>query len=181
MTGIKITSYRLVAVPRAAKRNYTRSKIRKALPKEFAYVLEELLTERGDLQDKESYYDAIVQTIVRVGRAKAFIIALSELIQRLTVDHLHIVGDIYDRVPGPHIIMDKMMTYHSIDVQWGNHDVLWMGAAGRTDGLYCKRNPYLREIWETWIFWRMVTASTFFHWQPLRSIHMGMTRAPASS
>lgn len=88
-----------------------------------------LLTERGDLKDKESYYDAIVQTIVRVGRAKAFIIALSELIQRLTVDHLHIVGDIYDRGPGPHIIMDKMMTYHSIDVQWGNHDVLWMGAA----------------------------------------------------
>ena len=125
----KITLYRLIAVCRRAASKYTRSKIRKALPKEFAYVLEELLTERGDLQDKESYYDAIVQTIVRVGRAKAFIIALSELIQRLTVDHLHIVGDIYDRGPGPHIIMDKMMTYHSIDVQWGNHDVLWMGAA----------------------------------------------------
>ena len=86
----KITLYRLIAVCRRAASKYTRSKIRKALPKEFAYVLEELLTERGDLQDKESYYDAIVQTIVRVGRAKAFIIALSELIQRLTVDHLHI-------------------------------------------------------------------------------------------
>ena len=146
-------------------------------------MLEELLTERGDLQDKESYYDAIVQTIVRVGRAKAFIIALSELIQRLTVDHLHIVGDIYDRGPGPHIIMDKMMTYHSIDVQWGNHDVLWMGAVkGDADGnVFANTNPVSARDMETWIFWMMVTASTFFHWQPLRSIHMGMTRAPASS
>ena len=133
----KITLYRLIAVCRRAASKYTRSKIRKALPKEFAYVLEELLTERGDLQDKESYYDAIVQTIVRVGRAKAFIIALSELIQRLTVDHLHIVGDIYDRGPGPHIIMDKMMTYHSIDVQWGNHDVYWMGAASGSAACIC--------------------------------------------
>ncbi len=79
---------------RRAASKYTRSKVRKALPKEFAYVMEELLTERGDLADKESYYDAIVQTIIRVGRAKQFIIALSELIQRLIVDHLHIVGDI---------------------------------------------------------------------------------------
>ena len=171
----KITLYRLIAVCRRAASKYTRSKIRKALPKEFAYVLEELLTERGDLQDKESYYDAIVQTIVRVGRAKAFIIALSELIQRLTVDHLHIVGDIYDRGPGPHIIMDKMMTYHSIDVQWGNHDVLWMGAAA---GQMCCALP---SVTTALMCWRMVTASTFFHWQLLRSIHMGMTRAPASS
>ena len=89
-------------------------------------MLEELLTERAELQDKEHYYDAIVQTIIRVGRAKQFIIALSELIQRLSVDHLHIVGDIFDRGPGPHIIMDKLMGYHSIDIQWGNHDVLWI-------------------------------------------------------
>ena len=129
----KITLYRLIAVCRRAASKYTRSKIRKALPKEFAYVLEELLTERGDLQDKESYYDAIVQTIVRVGRAKAFIIALSELIQRLTVDHLHIVGDIYDRGPGAHIIMDTLCNYHNFDIQWGNHDILWMGAASGND------------------------------------------------
>lgn len=130
----KITLYRLIEVSRRAASKYTRSKVRKALPKEFAYVLEELLTEKADLTDKESYYDAIVQTIIRVGRARQFIIALSELIQRLIVDHLHIVGDIYDRGPGPHIIMDKLMTYHSVDIQWGNHDVLWMGAAAGQAG-----------------------------------------------
>lgn len=130
----KITLYRLIEVSRRAASKYTRSKVRKALPKEFAYVLEELLTEKADLTDKESYYDAIVQTIIRVGRAKQFIIALSELIQRLIVDHLHIVGDIFDRGPGPHIIMDKLMTYHSVDVQWGNHDCLWMGAAAGQAG-----------------------------------------------
>ena len=125
----KITLYRLIEVCRRASSKYTRSKVRKALPREFAYVMEELITERGDLADKESYYGAIVQTIIRVGRAGQFIAALCELIQRLTVDHLHIVGDIFDRGPGPHIIMDKLMAYHSVDVQWGNHDVLWMGAA----------------------------------------------------
>ena len=130
----KITLYRLIEICRRAASKYTRSKVRKALPKEFAYVLEELLTERAEMQDKEFYYDAIVQTIIRVGRAKQFIVALSELIQRLSIDHLHIVGDIFDRGPGPHIIMDKLMDYHSIDIQWGNHDVLWMGAAAGQPG-----------------------------------------------
>lgn len=130
----KITLYRLIEVSRRASSKYTRSKVRKALPKEFAYVMEELITEKADLTDKESYYDAIIRTIIRVGRAKQFIIALSELIQRLIVDHLHIIGDIYDRGPGPHIIMDKLMSYHSVDVQWGNHDVLWMGAAAGQAG-----------------------------------------------
>lgn len=125
----KITLYRLIAVCRRASSKYTRSKVRKALPKEFAYVMEELLTEQADRTDKESYYDAIIQSIIGVGRARQFIIALSELIQRLTIDHLHIVGDIYDRGPGPHMIMDKLMDYHSLDIQWGNHDILWMGAA----------------------------------------------------
>lgn len=130
----KITLYRLIEVSRRAASKYTRSKVRKALPKEFAYVMEELITEKADLADKESYYDAIVMTIIRVGRARQFIVALCELIQRLIVDHLHIVGDIYDRGPGPHIIMDKLMSYHSVDVQWGNHDVLWMGAAAGQAG-----------------------------------------------
>lgn len=89
-------------------------------------MIEELITEKAELTDKESYYNEIVNTIIRVRRAEEFIIALSELIQRLTVDHLHIVGDIYDRGPGPHIIMDKLMQYHSVDIQWGNHDILWM-------------------------------------------------------
>lgn len=125
----KITLYRLIAVSKRAASKYTRSKVRKALPPAFAYVIEELITEKDDIRDKESYYDAIVQTIIRLGRAEDFIAALCELIQRLVVDHLHILGDIYDRGPGPHIIMDDLMAYHSVDVQWGNHDVLWMGAA----------------------------------------------------
>lgn len=125
----KITLYRLIEVCKCAASKYTRSKVRKALPPEFAYVIEELITEKAEVSDKESYYNAIVNTIIRIRRAEVFITALSELIQRLTVDHLHIVGDIYDRGPGPHIIMDKLMKYHSVDIQWGNHDVLWMGAA----------------------------------------------------
>ncbi|MBT9777642.1 fructose-bisphosphatase class III [Clostridium sp. MCC353] len=125
----KVTLYRLIEVCKRTASKYTRSKVRKALPPEFAYVLEELITEKVDVTDKESYYNAIVKTIIRVGRAEECIIAMCELIQRLAVDHLHIVGDIYDRGPGPHIIMDKLMEHHSVDIQWGNHDVLWMGAA----------------------------------------------------
>ncbi|MBS6646535.1 MAG: fructose-1,6-bisphosphatase [Clostridiaceae bacterium] len=125
----KVTLYRLIEVCKRTASKYTRSKVRKALPPEFAYVLEELITEKVDVSDKESYYNAIVRTIIRVGRAEECIIAMCELIQRLAVDHLHIVGDIYDRGPGPHIIMDKLMEHHSVDIQWGNHDVLWMGAA----------------------------------------------------
>ncbi|MEG0108122.1 MAG: fructose-1,6-bisphosphatase [Lachnospiraceae bacterium] len=125
----KITLYRLIEVSKRVSSKYTRSKVRKALPKDFAYVIEELITEKTDLSDKESYYNEIVNTIIKIGRAEVFIIALCELIQRLVVDHLHIVGDIYDRGPGPHLIMDKLMSYHSVDIQWGNHDVLWMGAA----------------------------------------------------
>ena len=130
----KITLYRLIEICKRTASKYTRSKVRKALPADFAYVIEELITEKKDMTDKESYYNAIVSTIIRIGRAEKFIIAMSELIQRLTVDHLHIVGDIYDRGPGPHIIMDKLMDYHSVDIQWGNHDVLWMGAAAGQRG-----------------------------------------------
>ena len=131
----KITLYRLIEVCKCAAGKYSRSKVRKALPPEFAYVLEELITEKADMSsDKESYYSSIVNTIISIGRAEVFITALCELIQRLTVNHLHIVGDIYDRGPGPHIIMDKLMEYHSVDIQWGNHDVLWMGAAAGQRG-----------------------------------------------
>ena len=130
----KITLYRLIEVCKCAASKYTRSKVRKALPKEFAYVIEELITVRPEVSDKESYYNSIVSTIIGIGRAEPFIVALSELIQRLTVDHLHIVGDVYDRGPGPHIIMDKLKNYHSGDIQWGNHDVLWMGAAAGQRG-----------------------------------------------
>lgn len=125
----KITLYRLIAISKHTAEKYTRSKVRKALPEDFAYVIEELITEKAEITDKESYYNEIVNTIIRLDRAEAFIIALSHLIQRLTVDHLHIIGDIFDRGPGPHIIMDKLMKYHSVDIQWGNHDIVWMGAA----------------------------------------------------
>lgn len=125
----KITLYRLVQITKRVSSKYTRSKVRKALPKDFAYVIEELITEKAEVQDKEAYYNEIVHTIIRIGRAPEFIVALCELVQRLVIDHLHIVGDIYDRGPGPHIIMGTLRYYHSVDIQWGNHDVVWMGAA----------------------------------------------------
>ena len=130
----RVHLYLLIEVSKRAASKYTRSKVRKALPRDFAYVIEELITEKAEVSDKESYYNEIISTIIRIGRAEEFICAISELIQRLVVDHLHIVGDIYDRGPGPHIIMDKLMSYHSVDIQWGNHDVVWMGAAAGQRG-----------------------------------------------
>ena len=125
----KITIHRLVQMTKRVSSKYTRSKVRKALPKDFSYVIEELITEKEEVQDKELYYNEIIHTIIRIGRAPECIIALCDLIQRLVIDHLHIVGDIYDRGTGPHIIMDTLSQYHSVDIQWGNHDVVWMGAA----------------------------------------------------
>ncbi|MDE6203758.1 MAG: fructose-1,6-bisphosphatase [Lachnospiraceae bacterium] len=125
----KITLHRLVQITKRVASKYTRSKVRKALPKDFSYIIEELITEKFDISDKEGYYNEIIHTIIRIGRAPDFIVALSNLIQRLVIDHLHIVGDIYDRGPGPHVIMDTLMNYHSVDIQWGNHDMVWMGAA----------------------------------------------------
>lgn len=125
----KITLHRLVQITKRVASKYTRSKVRKALPSDFAYIIEELITEKAELQDKEAYYNEIIHTIIRLDRAPKFIVALSQLIQRLVIDHLHIVGDVYDRGPGPHIIMDTLKRYHSVDFQWGNHDVVWMGAA----------------------------------------------------
>ena len=125
----KITLHRLVQVTKRVASKYTRSKVRKALPADFSYVIEELITEKEEVQDKEAYYNEIIHTIIRIGSAPDFIIALCNLIQRLVIDHLHIVGDIYDRGKGPHIILDTLGAYHSVDIQWGNHDVVWMGAA----------------------------------------------------
>ena len=124
----KITMYRLIHIVRQVSTKYTRSKVRKALPPDFAYVFEELIYKERTSQ-KQEYYDDIIRTIIRIDRAPACIIALCELIQRLVIDHLHVLGDIYDRGPGPHIIMDQLINYHSVDIQWGNHDVTWMGAA----------------------------------------------------
>lgn len=125
----KINLYRLIELCRNVSSKYTRSKVRKALPKDFSYIIEELLHEEFYGVDKQEYYDGIISTIIDIGRAREFIIALSNLIQRLVIDRLHILGDIYDRGPRADIIMDTLMNYHSLDIQWGNHDMLWMGAA----------------------------------------------------
>ena len=133
----KVHLYRLIEVAKRAASKYTRSKVRKALPPNFAYVIEELITEKAEVHDKESYYNEIISTIIRIGRAEDFIEAISELIQRLVVDHLHIVGDIFDRGPYPNLIMDTLMSHHSVDIQWGNHDISWMGAAAGNQALIC--------------------------------------------
>ena len=125
----KITLYRLIEICKVVSSKYTRSKVRKALPPAYAYVIEELITEKPEVLNRGAYYDGIVNTILEIGAAEKFIIAIAELIQRLVVDHLHIIGDIYDRGSGAHKIMDKLCSYHSLDIQWGNHDILWMGAA----------------------------------------------------
>lgn len=125
----RVTLYRLIPICKNASSKYTRSKVRKALPKDFAYVIEELLTGRPDQSDQEDYYNEIINSVIETGRAPELIVALCNLIRHLVVDHLHVVGDIYDRGPYPHLIMDTLMEHHSVDIQWGNHDVLWMGAA----------------------------------------------------
>ncbi len=125
----KVALYRLIRVCKNASSKYTRSKVRKALPKDFAYVIEELLTGRPDVSDQEAYYNEIINSVIRTGRAGELVVAFCNLIRRLVVDHLHVVGDIYDRGPYPNLIMDTLMKHHSVDIQWGNHDVLWMGAA----------------------------------------------------
>ena len=124
-----ITLNQLVSVCQNVSSKYTRSKVRKALPEEFSYIIQELLHESSTTQNKQAYINVIISTIIETDRADDFIIALCNLIQRLTIDSLHILGDIFDRGPGPHIIMDTLCNYHNFDIQWGNHDILWMGAA----------------------------------------------------
>ncbi len=120
---------RLIVVCRNVSSKYTRSKVRKSLPEEYAYIIEELLHESDDYRNKQAYLKVIIDTIIGTGRAGHFITALCYLIQRLIVDRLHILGDIFDRGPGAHHIMDALCDYHHLDITWGNHDVLWMGAA----------------------------------------------------
>ena len=121
--------YRLIEICKVVCSKYTRSKVRKAMIKDFEYILQELLYEKKELANKKEYFDSIVDTIISIDRGKEFIIAISNLIQRLNIDHLHIVGDIYDRGPFPHLIMDTLTEYNNLDIQWGNHDILWIGAA----------------------------------------------------
>ncbi len=125
----RITLHRLIEVCRLVSSKYTRSKVRKALPKDYAYIIDELLHTHWEETDKKEYFENIISTILSIGRAPSFITALCQVIKRLAVDHMHIVGDLFDRGPRADIILDSLMDYHSVDIQWGNHDILWMGAA----------------------------------------------------
>lgn len=133
----RITIHQLVKVCRDVSSKYTRSKVRKSLPEDFSYIIEELLHESLGDSDKAAYVSVIVNTIISTGRADDFITAICNVIQRLAIDQLHILGDIYDRGPGAHKIMDTLRQYHSWDIQWGNHDILWMGASAGNDACIC--------------------------------------------
>lgn len=122
------TIERLIDLITYCSSKYTRSKLRKALPKEFVYIVEELLYKSNEFNNKKSYYETLVNQIIELEQSDDLIIGLSYSVQRLVVDHLHVVGDIYDRGPQPDKIMDTLINYHSVDIQWGNHDVLWIGA-----------------------------------------------------
>ena len=125
------TLLHLVQVCRKATSKYTRSKVRKAMPRDFAYIIDELLnySEADEDDNRTTYVHNIVRNIIEVGSADAFIIAISELIQHAVIDKLHIVGDVFDRGNGAHKVMDALMQYNNVDIQWGNHDILWMAAA----------------------------------------------------
>ncbi len=125
----RITLYRLLELCRFLASKYTRSKVRHALPQGYADVIDELLHIRYEEPDKRDYYDIIISTIIDIGQAAEVIQAICQVIKRLAVDHMHIVGDIYDRGPRADVVMDSLLDYHSVDIQWGNHDILWMGAA----------------------------------------------------
>ncbi len=125
----RITLHRLVEVCRAVSAPYSRSKVRKALPQGYVYIIDELLHTHNEQADKRDYFESIIASIIEIGQAADFIPAICEVIKRMAVDHLHLVGDIFDRGPRADIIMDSLLDYHSVDVQWGNHDILWMGAA----------------------------------------------------
>jgi len=122
-----ITLHRLIEVARVSADKYTRSKVRKAMPPDFAYIIDELLNEHGS--KKEKYFDCIIKSIINVDRANYFIVAISKFIQRLLIDRLHIIGDIFDRGPHADKVMELIHNHHSVDIQWGNHDIIWMAAA----------------------------------------------------
>lgn len=123
------TIYRVLKVLRVVSSKYTRSKVSKAMSKDFSYIIKELLYEKENERNKKEYVDGIINTIIEIERAKEFLISVSKLIGKLVVDNLHIIGDIYDRGPYPHKIIDELMKHHNVDIQWGNHDILWLGAA----------------------------------------------------
>lgn len=122
-----VTLHRLVEVARVSADKYTRSKVRKAMPEDFAYIIDEMLNEHG--AKKEQYYNSIIKSIINIGRANHFIVAISKFIQRLLIDRLHVIGDVFDRGPHADKVMDVIHNHYSVDIQWGNHDIFWMAAA----------------------------------------------------
>ena len=128
----RLTIYRLVEVCKVCSVKYTRKHVREAMPREMGDLIEEMLLNDGT-PDKEGYYKAIMQSILETGQADTMIIALSRMIQALAIDRLHIIGDVFDRGPRADKIMDALETYHQVDVQWGNHDIVWMGAAALSE------------------------------------------------
>lgn len=125
----RITLYRLVDLARSVASKYTREKVRDALPGDYRYIIDELLHTSGEEHDKQAYYQNIISTVIEIGQATAFICALCSLIKRMAVDRLHVVGDIYDRGNHADRILDMLREHHQVDIQWGNHDIVWMGAA----------------------------------------------------
>lgn len=133
----RITMFRLVQICQEVSSKYTRSKVRKKMPAEFAYVIDELLHVDYNDENKRVYYAEIIHSIIETEVADKFIVALYELIQNLTIDNLHIIGDIFDRGPRADIIMNELMQFHDVDIQWGNHDISWMGAATGNPACIC--------------------------------------------
>ena len=133
----RVTILRLTRVCKVASSKYTRSKVRKALPEGFAYIIEELMSGHPEIENQADYYNEIIDAVIETGIASELIIALCHLIRRFIIEHLHVIGDIYDRGPYPHRIMDDLMAHHSVDIQWGNHDTLWMGAAAGSPLCIC--------------------------------------------
>ena len=126
---IKRRLMQVTEVAKAVTVKYSRSKVRKLLPKDFAYIIEELLHEAKAEPDRWTYYNAIIDAIIETGKAEDLLKAICHLIHHLVIDTLHIVGDIYDRGPGAARILDHLCSYHDFDIQWGNHDIEWIGAA----------------------------------------------------
>lgn len=129
----RLILFRLIKVCRLVSSKYARSSVRAALPDDYGDIIEELLHQQEGIDNRLAYYESIIATIIEIGQSREFVIALAEVIQRLAIDRLHIIGDIYDRGPGAHIIMDKLMKHPSVDIQWGNHDIVWMGAAAGSE------------------------------------------------
>ena len=133
----RITINRLVSICREVSSKYTRSKVRKKMPQEFAYVIDELLHVDYNDENKRVYYEEIIRAIIDTEVADKFIVALCELIQNLSIDSLHIIGDIFDRGPRADFILNELMNFHDVDIQWGNHDISWMGAAAGNPACVC--------------------------------------------